>query len=480
MRVLKKFLVYALCVTFVLNIFGCGKPENDDDNGTTPEEPATTVLTPYDDKNEYSAVGYDSANYTWRDDDGVLNGKFPDGEVQKNFSEFSGESVIANTDNGETEVSYYSGKKFKFDGAIDQNLIKGEKGSYAGDTFYDIADDETIACFGIKDSSSANLTVVPNCDEEDFCNADNISFYIALSHNEGGSNQYVTVTLKDMFGAKVITLYRSKWYKIDLSINSYLNYYGGNGFKSKAEYFAALKTKPMLYFSVSSNSVQKDFKVYISKPTLTVDEVYEPESRDITDLVQTQEYNGKELPQYSMLYWTGSSTERRIDENGKTRRMFVTECSYDGGNIAIIPLKKLEQILKYDYLTVIMYIETENPYPIAVGYNGNYVVKPKQVYKMVGGDTRFGWQFVSANKWVYLKIPVKNYIDRIYGMLKNNSVYTDTSLYTRYNDGFQLFYIHGDFVNQYPNVFDAPYENKEQTYGYKLYISRMILEKVEG
>lgn len=479
MRILKKFLIYILSVTFALGAFGCGGKNPPQEPLPENPTPSTPTLVAYDDKNAYSAKGYDSNDYGWSDFTDAYNGSFPDGDTKKPFSTLNS-GVAATTDNGEAQLTYYQGASFKKDKTIDQEITSGVLGSYQGDDSFAIADDEKIACFSIKDSKNATLSVAPTCLQQDFCDADNIVFYLAISHPFGGENRSVTLTVKDIFGAKLITLYRSRWYKVTLSVDSYLNYYGGYNFQSKADYFNKLKDGAILQFtsSESATSERNDFKVYFTAPMLTVDAVYgDLGERNITDLTATNVYNNAARPQNAMVYWTDASVERRVDENGVTRRMFVTECSHDGGNIAIIPLKKLSQILKYDYLTMVMYIETENPYPIAVGYNGNYIVSTKKVVKMVGNAESGVPQFVSANKWITFKIPVKNYIDRIYGMLKNNSVYTDTSLYTRYNDGFQLFYIHGDFVNQYPLVFDEPYTDKEKTYGYKLYISRMVLEK---
>ena len=126
--------------------------------------------------------------------------------------------------------------------------------------------------------------------------------------------------------------------------------------------------------------------------------------------------------------------------------------------------------------------ETENPFPLQVGINGRYNVTSKIVEPLLNGMDQRG-VLVSANKWITYKIPIMGYLEKFYGRLQVNRVYTDANLpRVYYQNAMPLFFVNGEYINEMlpekkMELYGRTDVTKTQTYGMNVYVSRIFLVK---
>ncbi len=477
MRKIKVIFVRILVVIISFCMVSCNGTSSDTiiDSVMEPDDPGTII---YDDKDVYSVKELNLSDYSWNDADGVSDGRFADGMENICFSEFSVETVSASTNGGECAIDFVTGKELTIDKNVPVSLKNGEVGSSDDCQSYNVDSDSKYAVLDIRGSRDTEVCIVPDCEVKYFEQADYISFYIAFYHSYGGQNKSVYLTFSAL-GVKVINLYRNTWYEIKIPLSAYQYPIGGVKYGNKNELYDAFSSINMfsLVSSEPTGNNNNDFKVLMSKPVLSIEKPYDAGGRNFTDLAATKSYLGNELHTNTFIYYGNTAVERRLDYAGLARK--VIKYSYaraDGGNIAVNPLKKIEQLEKYDYLCVVMYVKTDNHCPIQIGFNGLYNVKTATVSKILSNDTPSNSILVSANKWVLFKIPT-DYIITAYSRMKSNHIYTAFGVsYVYYNNAFPLFYINGDFANNSP---ESGFK-KNETYGFDLYVSHMVLEKTQN
>lgn len=491
MKKLKKLCVCLLSEIFAFSFVACAKTptstsESSSSSVEVEEEP--TELAPYDDKGAYDAI-IDKTQYNWSDSENLLNGAFSNGETVKSYATLS-QAVL---DDGSVSGAYYSttekpnityitGADLITDSSIDASIRSGLKGSHDDDAVMaGIAENNFIKIVNEK-KKTLQLTVKPQCTLQEFEEADYIAFKIAIYNESTGETAANTETVY-FKNRPLMRLFRCTWYEVKIPLDMWRDVGDKSAYADKAALFGSLNDEVVsgdrskglclqIAAPKSDGSTANNYTAYISDFTLGVEKIEASLGRNIANLSETAVFNDKTCTTNTFIYWGETEKVRRTDESDVSRSIIKYSMpDHDGGNIAVIPQKKLAQIQQYDYIYVTMYIETENPFPFEVGINGSYHVTDKKANTLIKGIPN-NPVLVSANKWITYKIPIKGVVEKFYARLKVNRVYTATNIpYVYYQNSMPLFYINGEYIHTQ----DA--EAKTQTYGFDLYISRIFLVK---
>lgn len=490
MRKAKKITTLIFSFVFAFSLFACGKKgqiESPVESSTPPVE-ETGKNECYDDGGKYDAI-IDKAEYNWSDSDGLLDGAFSDGETVKTYATISQTALdsgaIAGAYYSTTEkpnVTYLRGADLLVDGNVDESIRSASKGSHDDDSIMEgIAESNFVKIVNEK-KKTLQLTVKPQCSLQEFEEADYMAFKIAIHNESTGENAANTETVY-FKNRPIMRLFRCTWYEVKIPLDIWRDVGDKSAYADKAALFGSLSGETVggdmskglcLQISApkSDGSSANNYTAYISDFTLGVEKVEGNLGRNLANLSQTAVFNDKTCTTNTFIYWGATEKVRRMDECDVSRSIIQYSMpDYDGGNIAVIPQKKLTQIQKYDYIYVTMYIETDNPFPFEIGINGSYHVTDKKANTLIKGISNNA-VLVSANKWITYKIPIKGVVEKFYARLKANRVYTATNIpYVYYQNSMPLFYINGEYINTQ----DAT--AKTQTYGFNLYISRIFLVK---
>ena len=487
MKKCKKTICFLLAGLFAFALTACVPTEP---VAEPPEEPTEqpTEPTVYDDKGAYDAI-VDKVPYEWDDGEGVLDGAFSDGATVKPYATFSqayvdgGNIAEVNAASGAEPlgIRYLTGEELIYDAYVDTNIRAGSKGSHDDDTTLTGLEEKTYIEVQSEGKKTVYLSMKPDCTLEAFEEADYISFAMCMDNASTGSNSSNTVAVS-FKGIGLMTLYRCTWYEIKVPLDCWRNTNDKSVYDTKEALYNSLTGAESetdesegVFFKLVSSAADgtdaADYTVYISDMSLGVEEIDEGLGRELTVLTETASFHEKELLTNTHIYWGTTEKVRRLDEGGVNKNMVKYIFSnYDGGNFAVVPKKKLAQIVKYDYICVTMYIETENPSPIEVGINGKWDVKPKsasRIYKTLNTQNQI---YVSANKWITYKIPIEDIMPVYYAGLTLNRLYTATGVSYDYEyNSLPLFYINGDFATRN--------DPEDKTYGFNLYVSRIFLTK---
>lgn len=491
MKKIKALIIGLLTLTCSLSVFACAETSTTENPSVEPSEPPTTTqTTPYDDEGRNDAI-IDKQTYNWSDSEGLLNGTFSDGATVKEYAAFTQEAlgredVSAYYTNGEEQpnITMRSGVDLLGDSGVDESIREGVKGSHDNDkTAVGLAEENFLQVEN-ESKKTAFLSIKPQCSASDFLEADYLSFQACIYNPSTGTNATNTVTLY-FKNIAIMRLYRCTWYDIKIPLTVWQNTADGSVYENKQALYSSLmgeetaqdKSKGVAFKLVASGAdgtTSNDYTLYLSDIRLGVESTREDLGRNFTNLLESESFNGTERLTNTFIYWGETEKVRRMDESGVNKNVAKYKfSSYDGGNIAVVPQKRLEQIEKYDYIYVTMYIETENPYPIEIGINGAYNVNTKKASKVYSQIEQYR-TLVSANKWITYKIPIKDVVKYLYAGLTENRVFTAANVtYTYYHNALPLFYINGEMIRSV----DA--EQKQETYGFNVYISRIFLTKTE-
>ncbi len=491
MKTISKITTLILSCLFALSLFACEQTATTEppvEPAGPPPEEETEEIKFYDDKGAYDAI-IDKTQYNWSDSENLRNGVFSDGETVKNYATFS--QVVL--DDGSVSGAYYSttetpsityitGADLITDSSVDASIRSGLKGAHDGDkVMAGIAENNFIKIVNEK-KKTLRLTVKPQCTLQEFEEADYMAFKIAIYNESTGENAANTETVY-FKNRPIMRLFRCTWYEVKIPLDMWRDVGDQSVYADKAALFGSLNGEVVsgdrnkgLCLQISApkadGSTANNYTAYISDFTLGVEKIETSLGRNIANLSETAVFNDKTCTTNTFIYWGETEKVRRTDESDVSRSIIKYSMpDHDGGNIAVIPQKKLAQIQQYDYIYVTMYIETENPFPFEVGINGSYHVTDKKANTLIKGMSNNA-VLVSANKWITYKIPIKGVVEKFYARLKANRVYTATNIpYVYYQNSMPLFYINGEYIHTQ----DA--DAKTQTYGFDLYISRIFLVK---
>lgn len=475
MKKFRKITTVILSFLLALPLFACeetGTTEPPVGPTTPPAEEPTGEVEFFDDGGKYDAI-IDKAEYSWSDSDGLLDGAFSDGATKKTYATFSSLSIgdgsvvgVYKSTTISPQMSVLSGGDLLNDNTVNQDIRNGVKGSDDSDKVMDGLEESNFLKIQSEGEKFVELNIKPQCTLQEFCEADFMSFKICF-YNEEGKAGTTDITEGIYFNDRqLLRMFRCTWYEIKIPLSLYFD-----GYEDKAALYDSLMGDAAL--SVVGRNATNEFVTYISDIKLGVDEIDETLGRNLTSLTQTATFLEKSTcTTNTWVYWATTEKVRRLDESDRERQLI--KYSYennDGLNIAVIPTKKLEQIQQYDYVYVTMYIETENPFPIEVGINGSYQNSAKKANVVIKGMSQNS-VLVSANKWITYKIPVKGYLEKFYGRLQLNRVYTAANIpYVYYQNAMPLFFVNGEYINGV----DA--EAKTEVYGMNVYVSRIFLVK---
>lgn len=490
MKITSKITTLILSCLFAFSLFACEQTATVEPpvEPTAPPAEETEGINFYDDGGKYDAV-IDKAEYAWSDSEGLLDGAFSDGETAKTYAAVSQTALDNGSISGayysttETpSISYLSGTELLSDPNVDESIRNASKGSHDSDQVMDGLAEQNFIKIVNEKRKTLQLTVKPQCALQEFLEADYMAFKIAVYNESTGENAANTETVY-FKNRPIMRLFRCTWYEVKIPLDIWRDVGDKSAYADKAALFGSLNDESVggdmskglcLQISAlkSDGNAANNYTAYISDFTLGVENVEESLGRNLANLSETAVFNDKTCTTNTFIYWGETEKVRRADESDVSRSIIKYAMpDYDGGNIAVIPQKKLAQIQKYDYIYVTMYIETNNPFPLEVGINGSYHVTDKKANTLIKGIPNNA-VLVSANKWITYKIPIKGVVEKFYARLKVNRVYTATNIpYIYYQNAMPLFYINGEYINtEDPDV-------KTETYGFNVYISRIFLVK---
>ncbi len=492
MKKITKITTWILSAICSLSLFACTQTSTSEPpsaSNPAPEEPTDEVGF-YDDGGKYDAI-IDSAEYSWSDSDGLCDGVFSDGAVEKDYATFSSEtlgdgSVVAyySKISDVPQTSVLSGAQLLSDISVDESIRLGLKGSYEGDNVMQGLATDTFLKIENTGYKTLRLNLKPKCTAGEFEQADFLSFKLCIYNESTNENESNTVTVY-FKNRPLLRVFRCGWYEVKVPLAFWLDTGDKAVYSDKEALYRSLNDEAVsgdrskglclqIVAPKSNGSSANDYVAYISNVKLGVDEIDETLGRDFANLTQTREFtmNKKVCSTNTWVYWSDTEIVRRADECDVSRQLVKYAMPQDDGmNVAVVPAKSLRQIQKYDYLYITMYIETENPFPLQVGINGRYNVTSKSVEPLLSGMDQRG-VLVSANKWITYKIPIRGYLEKFYGRLQVNRVYTDANLpRVYYQNAMPLFFVNGEFANK------EEAETKTETYGMNVYVSRIFLVK---
>ena len=494
MKKIKRFTLIVSASIFALSLFACqptaevsSQPSSSESSSSAPVEEMEEINY-YDDEGKYDAI-IDDTEYAWSDSEGLQNGEFSDGTTSKPYASFTQASVengevTARYSNAETapSVSYVSGTELANDVTLDSIIKRGECGSHDDAMSYDIASNNYAVIKNTDKKKSCKISIKPQCTQEEFLEADYIKFYVCLYNPPVDSSQSRNTVTMYFKNTNVLRLFRCTWYEIKIPLEIWRSCSGGFSYHNKEALYSSLMGETVqgdnanlkgvflqLTALYADGDARNEYTLYVSSPTLGVENVDETLGRDLSNLTETALYNGKELPCNSYMYWGNTSVVRRKNEENIPVSMLEFSSNYNGGNVVVIPQKRYSQVEKYDYVYITMYIETENPNAIEIGVNGYYNVNYKTLSSYESWVDNYK-TLVSPNKWITVKFPVRA-LAPLYARMQTNRWFTVADDSRNFQqEGVGLFYVNGN-----TETFEKDETGKK--YPFKLYLSRVFLVK---